>query len=259
MEHTRRYKRMKQGNKTRKHNKYSSFREFYELKLKPDIKNKSQIEKFKRMRIGLKQYGLSKFIKKESVIGGIRIFSNRERNGKKRQVLNMKLPFHFYKTRKHAIKEDQLFMTKQERQRYIVMRNKDELGGSTGTLTKAMRINPSASMSGWHQFLIINSPDAELFNILTFGIGGSFKSSRTKRDFHLMLREMKDIGLKWGESKDIPINKIGLYVHVYPENSVQSFHLHMIDERSNQVNPSNIHAMKSKNISLDTVIRYFEL
>ena len=47
-------------------------------------------------------------------------------------------------------------MTEKERADFILMRNQPARGGSTGTLTAEQKADEGASLSGWHQFLIIN-------------------------------------------------------------------------------------------------------
>lgn len=80
-----------------------------------------------------------------------------------------------------------------------------------------------ASMSKRHRFLTMKGLHWEWFNVLSFGlVSGLHEGLR-------MLRDMKEAAYQWARTQGEWSGNVGLYVHVYPYNSVPSMHVHILD------------------------------
>ena len=106
-----------------------------------------------------------------------------------------------------------------------------------------------ASMSSRHRFLTIKDLSWKWFNVLAFGLDGSVPELKSAIE---CLKEMKSAAeafasATYGCSKD----DLGLFFHVYPHNSVQSLHMHMLDMRN--LGPTYHHLMY-KNMPLVDVL-----
>jgi hypothetical protein len=195
-------------------------------------------------------------------------------------ALNPKQPFNFQKTQNYTVEEDQFLLTEDERRVFQIRRNAPGLGGSDGSFSflrqqsevvaaggqednqkrnSVLCHNRRCAMSTWHEFLVLKSPDADLFNILTFGLPYGAGVVRPAVDTVKLLYQMQDISERWAKSKFGSISNLKSSVHVYPTNSVHSFHLHMLDASEAQRNPYNAGMMDMKNMPLSEVIRCFEL
>ena len=69
---------------------------------------------------------------------------------------------------------------------------------------------------------------------------------------------MQMIKDSWARARGIPLDMVGAYFHVYPTNSVQSMHMHMVDLREENINPHSFDALEHKNFPLEEAIAYFE-
>ena len=95
-----------------------------------------------------------------------------------------------------------------------------------------------ASMSKFHQFLLIKDLNWKYFNALAFDT-----------DMLPIIKEMKEVATNYAKSQGV--ENVGLYFHVYPHTTIQCLHLHIID--LDNVGPS-YHALQYKNLSIDDVI-----
>lgn len=178
---------------------------------------------------------------------------------------NKYLLFTFFNIMKDANPEDQKYIPSELKDKYIILRNKPNLGGngfddwyrnstrnSRGEIINciAPNKNPEASMSAWHQFLCVKSDEWDLFNAMTFGFGK--KSS----DMLNMLLELKLIALAWAKDKNIDESDLGCYFHVYPFNSVNSLHMHMVD-KSIASRGAAWAINEPKNMDILSIIEYF--
>ena len=105
-----------------------------------------------------------------------------------------------------------------------------------------------ASMSKNHRFLLINDISWEWFNILIFGLNDNLGEAIT------ILKEMKEVSEKYARNHNWS-NNLGLFFHVYPLNSVQSLHLHMVD--MDNLGTSYYNSIY-KNLSLYIVLKVLE-
>jgi hypothetical protein len=106
---------------------------------------------------------------------------------------------------------------------------------ASGNAKPAPRDNKSASMSRLHQFLVIRDRRVSAFNALTFGLPNTWGAETPARqtvealkgDLELLLR-MRQAANEWAAFNEV--KQPGFGVHLYPLNSIQSFHLHMWDD-----------------------------
>jgi len=140
------------------------------------------------------------------------------------------------------------------KEKYLIMRNKPEFGGigpDDENWVEAKN-NENASMSAYHQFVVIKDTSWSKFNALTFGYGDN-------EDNHTVLKMLYEIQLiadSWAYSNKIPKKNLGVYFHVYPLNSVQSLHVHLVDIREENLGKAfmkNIY----KNMPLESLRLYF--
>merc|ERR1712050_63120 len=68
-----------------------------------------------------------------------------------------------------------------------------------------------------------------------------------------IMEEMRMAALQWVEATDEwpPVDRVGLYLHMYPHSSVHSLHLHIVD--MDWLGPS-WQAMQHKNLPLEEEI-----
>eukprot|EP00746_Dinoflagellata_sp_MGD_P014634 gnl/MRDRNA2_/MRDRNA2_132170_c0_seq1.p1 gnl/MRDRNA2_/MRDRNA2_132170_c0~~gnl/MRDRNA2_/MRDRNA2_132170_c0_seq1.p1 ORF type:complete len:320 (-),score=65.64 gnl/MRDRNA2_/MRDRNA2_132170_c0_seq1:4-963(-) len=78
-----------------------------------------------------------------------------------------------------------------------------------------------ASMSKRHRFLTTKDLRWRWFNALAFGLEDLQEAIQE-------LRNMRDACVEYSRNLDWP-GPLGLYVHVFPHNSVPSLHIHMVD------------------------------
>jgi len=91
-----------------------------------------------------------------------------------------------------------------------------------------------ASMAQRHQFLLLRSLHWGTFNAATFGLdyedgADPVAQIASLREALTLVDESERVAREYARRADWGSN-IGLYVHVYPLNSVQAFHLHVLDD-----------------------------
>ena len=211
------------------------------------------LEDYATLRNALEQYGVEKFHQTETVMGGKNLFSGDKLNingSPNPEPPTGRLPFTFFTVMKFANGEDQQLIPKQLQDKYIILRNKPEFGGSPGTDWDTAKTNDTASMSQHHQFVGVKAMDWDKFNALTFGYGPGGVDESLQ-----MLDELEAIANTWATARGIPPPNLGCYFHIYPFNSVQSLHMHMVDTRRANLGAAwakNTH----KNMPLEMVRRY---
>ena len=102
----------------------------------------------------------------------------------------------------------------------------------------------------FHRFMLINDRAWANFNVASLGVSGGAELAHALDS----LRQMKRHALAYARSEGRP-GPIGLYFHVYPSNSVQSLHLHIVDLST--AGPTHA-ACAYKNMRLDDVIQALE-
>ena len=190
-------------------------------------------------------------------------FKNNEKTGKNmvpmfesNKVNVSQIPFTFLKLTDKVSPEDpsQSPIPKHIRSKYAILKNRPEFGGigPHDPHWKTAKANPKASMSAYHQFIGVRDPHWSLFNALTFGEDPNFQSPEAVVE---MLNNFEIIAQKWATQHGIA--KVGCFFHVYPFNSVQSLHMHMVD-----LNPENLGAAWEEyatlNTPLSSIKAYFE-
>ena len=105
-----------------------------------------------------------------------------------------------------------------------------------------------ASMAERHRFLTNKDMSWEWFNVLTFGLDGDLASLEASVQ---RLEAVKAAALAFAAATDgWSAETVGLYLHVFPHNSVYSFHLHMLDGK---MGPTFEH-FHFKNLPLDDAL-----
>ena len=224
----------------------------------PNLRERcNTLEDYTTLRNALKEYGVERFHKTETK-DGKKLFSGDYLNIKgspSPEPENGRIPFTFFSVMKGANEEDQKLIPIQLRDKYIILRNIPELGGSPGTdFSNAPKIDKKledAAMSQHHQFVGVKAMDWDKFNALTFGYGKGGVDEAL-----LMLDELEEIANIWAVARDIPPQYLGCYFHIYPFNSVQSLHMHMVDTRHNSRNDPSWDKQTPKNMPLEMVRRY---
>ncbi|MBL7544182.1 MAG: hypothetical protein JNL11_10210 [Bdellovibrionaceae bacterium] len=142
---------------------------------------------------------------------------------------------------------------------FIVVKNLPVNDANWNNLEKASK--GEASMGLRHRFIIPRDPYWSSFNVLTIGLG---KRSNDLEKSISFLKSMKKAALDY-VSKDRAVNKgsdhewsenIGLFFHVFPFNSVQYLHLHVVDL---DATGAAFGHMYHKNLNIDYVINQLEL
>ena len=86
-----------------------------------------------------------------------------------------------------------------------------------------------ASMGKRHRFLTTRDLSWQYFNVLSFGLDGDLSSLRSSIEF---LEAMQDAAIAFASATpgwSADPERLGLYFHCYPHNSVNSLHMHMVD------------------------------
>jgi hypothetical protein len=106
---------------------------------------------------------------------------------------------------------------------FLIAQNRPELDAAWASTDPSMI--GRASMSKHHQFLLLRSLRWDWFNAATWGIGGEADEIQAAIQLvDQMTQTAHAYTQKAGWS-----NQLGLFVHCYPFNSVNAFHLHMVD------------------------------
>ena len=250
----------------------TSFKEYVNA-INPNLFNHcSCLSDYKDLRVLLIQYGIERF-KETETISNRYIFTKNELNIEENSWYktwsgyiykylletyyrsSILIPFTFFKVMKYSEESDQDCIPQNLKNKYIILRNKEEYGGigpqdSNWLIAKE---NEDASMSAYHQFIGIKDTSWQYFNALTFGleISESYKSVLN------MFNELEIIANLWAKKNNIPKEYLGCYFHIYPFNSVQSLHMHMIDLRKENLGKAYFKSCH-KNMPLSEVRKYFE-
>lgn len=108
-----------------------------------------------------------------------------------------------------------------------------------------------ASMSKRHRMLILKDLHWEWFNALAFGLVSGLDMGLAK------LRDMREAVRLWLSAQEEwpAMERVGLFVHIYPHCSVNAFHLHIVD--MDHTGPT-LEKLSYKNLPLDDVIWVLE-
>jgi hypothetical protein len=145
-------------------------------------------------------------------------------------------------------------------QHFLVAKNLPEADRDWNDPEKAKQ--GKASMSQRHRFLIPRDPWWSNFNVLTIGLAA--RSRDELRNSITYLKIMKETALAYvererqlndGDSSHAWSNRVGLYFHCFPFNSVQYLHLHIVD--LNHLGPA-FYYLSYKNLNIDHVIAELE-
>jgi hypothetical protein len=98
-----------------------------------------------------------------------------------------------------------------------------------------------AAMSTTHKFIISRNLTWTHFNALVLGMDGDYDNAIT------ILEEMRNYAHKM-----LPNMNLGLFFHIYPSNSIQLIHLHILD--MDNLGPS-YYKYSYKNVALDDVVQ----
>ena len=82
-----------------------------------------------------------------------------------------------------------------------------------------------ASMAERHRFMTVRDLDWRLFNALTMGIEDHSDLQRAI----VQLEDMLAVARNFVQKADGWSKNVGFFFHVFPQNSVQSLHLHIVD------------------------------
>lgn len=102
------------------------------------------------------------------------------------------------------------------------------------------------SMSKFHKFISPKTTDFTYMNALTLCVDNNNNKVEQVLD---KLVEMKSLAIEYANKNGI--TNIGLYVHVYPLNSIQLLHIHILDK--DNLSPTYDY-VNYKNLELDDVI-----
>jgi hypothetical protein len=198
-------------------------------------------EAFAEIRRLINEYGVEKF-KNEMIQEGhftekglishaIRPFNPFAR------ILNNKLKVYYSMTllKDHGLEEYE--------QKYFIAKNTPD--NDANWQNEDVAWVGKSSMSKNHQFLLIKNEKWSSFNVLTLGLLKDFDQNQAID----LLNEMELIAKKYAKNA-FGTENIGLYFHVYPTNSVQTLHLHIVD--LDNLGPS-FTKLSYKNLSLSSV------
>jgi hypothetical protein len=108
------------------------------------------------------------------------------------------------------------------------------------------------SISKNHRLLVTRSTNWKRFNVLTMGLGSDIKSFEADIAFLETMRKAAEHYIKETRNKlnwPEDLNKIGLFFHCFPQNSIDVLHLHIVDISTTQVK------LSYKNLHIDFVIK----
>ena len=109
-----------------------------------------------------------------------------------------------------------------------------------------------AAMGARHRLLSTRDLSWQWFNVLSFGLAGDAKSLRAAIE---VLEAMRETARSFAHAMpdwSAEPERLGLFFHCYPHNSVNSLHLHMVD--LSVTGPSFEH-ITHKNLPLDAVLQ----
>ena len=221
------------------------------------LKKLNTLDEYSQIRSLLVNFGLEKFIMFEKSSGTF-IFCYEKLNIPRNNEYSFPikkpyLPFTFFYTMETPDGPNQKVIPTTLRTKYAIVLNRVNFGGTgPDSIWDEAKNNPLASMSMYHQFIVIKNKNSLLFNALTFGMG-----NQNIEDTIQMLKELRLIAELWANKKKIPKKNLGCFFHIYPNNSVQSLHLHILDTRPEHLGAA-WYVNKNKNMPLSVVLDYFE-
>lgn len=228
------------------------------------LKKLNNIEDYSYIRLVLKSYGIWRFYLTEKVnnrylfnYGKLNVYEPATKNNTSinPNIPSDVLPFTFLYILPSKSNKEQECIPFNLRSKYAIVNNKSGYGGvgpsDEWELAKHMELG---SMSMYHQFLVVRDSSANLFNGLLFGYN-LFRNSSDKTVLNT-LYEMEIIASLWAESKKIPHKYLGCFFHIYPNNSVNSLHMHMVDTREEHLGKA-WKVGQYKNLPLKDLIKYF--
>lgn len=109
-----------------------------------------------------------------------------------------------------------------------------------------------ASMSRFHRFLTTRNMHYQWFNALAFGIVPPSAGGASLFEALAEVERMKAVALSYASKMVGWSDQIGLFVHVFGHNTVNSLHVHILDMKA--LGPS-FWKMEFKNCPLDAVIK----
>ena len=225
------------------------------------LKQLNTLDDYRKIRTLLKEYGVQRLYDNEIAMGQL-VFDGEAINAHPgpvypRPMIAPYLPFTFFYEMESVDGPDQVFIPKQRRDKYVVLRNIPELGGmGPGEIWDTAKENHSASMSMYHQFVGVRQRDRSLFNALTFGIESECSKGTNNYEVIELLDDFEEIANNWADHHNIPREHLGCYFHIYPTNSVQSLHMHMVDTRPEHLGAA-WYDCEFKNMSLSVIRDYF--
>ena len=112
-----------------------------------------------------------------------------------------------------------------------------------------------------HCFLVRSSTSTSFeltmtFNVLAFGLDGDATSLRVAIDEVLAMRAAARAFASGTESWSAEPERLGLFFHCYPHNTVDNLHLHLVDLAT--TGPSFEH-LSHKNLPLDAVLEVLRM
>ena len=224
----------------------NTFKDHIEFNYPELIDNCNTIDEYTKIRELLIEWGTDCFFETETY-KGINIF---------KECINIdELPFTFYKNIEPPDGDYQKVIPEHLRSKFAIATNQAEYGGiGPNESWKTAKTMEKGSMSMFHQFLIVRDTHSSLFNALTLGLDDKMNN----KEVYDMLCDMELIANSWAEKNGIPQEYLGCYFHIYPFNSIQSLHMHMIDTRSESLGKAwsfNVH----KNLPLHDLQKYFKV
>lgn len=114
------------------------------------------------------------------------------------------------------------------------------------------RDTTGGAISKNHRLLVTRSTNWKRFNVLTMGLGGDIKSFEDDIEFLEKMRKAANHYIEQTRDKlywPDDLNKIGLFFHCFPQNSIDVLHLHIVDISNSPVK------LYSKNLDINLVIQ----
>jgi len=218
----------------------NNFKDHIEFNYPEFINNLNTIDEYTKIRDLLVEWGIERFFETET-LNGIPIFKDGN---------NIESEFTFFKNIESPDGDFQNIIPEYLRNKFAIVTNIGKYNWNGAN--KSQKIMEKGNMSIFHQFLILRNTEASLFNALTLGLNNKMDN----KEIYDMLCDMEVIANLWAENNGIPQENLGCYFHIYPFNSIQSLHMHMVDTRNeshSKIWKLNFH----KNLSLHDLQRYF--
>ena len=155
-----------------------------------------------------------------------------------------------------VMEAENALLSEQHRARYRVACNRkqnDDVWASSDTAPSKGFPNGhvgAASMAKRHRFLLVKDLSRRTFNVLMFGLGAV--SLDAKRKALATLEDMRDAALSFTRGAPGWGPNVGLFFHVWPYNSVNALHLHIVD--LDETGPTYA-ALGYKNLPLEEALK----